>query len=80
LLAALSTPAPQRHGHGQYVLHCITVIGYDDSAKTYTYTDTCGKVCGGGKDGGLNTIDQHRLFSLVMNDSYIGSGNGGYIW
>ncbi len=63
-----------------HVLHYITVIGYDDSAKTYTYTDTCGKVCGGGKDGGLNTIDQHRLFSLVMNDSYVGSGNGGYIW
>jgi len=63
-----------------HILHWITVIGYDDNAKTYTYTDTCGKACGSSQDGGLNTIDQHRLFSLAMNDQFMGNGNGGYIW
>jgi len=61
-----------------HILHWITVIGYDDNAKTYT--DTCGKACGSSQDGGLNTIDQHRLFALAMNDQFMGNGNGGYIW
>ncbi len=63
-----------------HILHWITIIGYNDTNHTYTYTDTCGTACGSAHNGGLNTIDQHRLFSLAMNDAFMGNGNGGYIW
>lgn len=53
-----------------HVLHCITVIGYDDSAKIYTYTDTCGKVCGGGSplSWELPPPPYHRAFDSTHRE------------
>ncbi|MBN2359230.1 MAG: hypothetical protein JXR83_07230 [Deltaproteobacteria bacterium] len=57
--------------------HAITVVGYDDEAKTYKYVDTCGVRCNGSsrsRNGGVWTIGQTRLYNAVK-------ANGmGYVW
>ena len=71
--------------------HYITILGYDDTAGTYTYTDTCGKStnCGDqthGSDGGLHTADQTTLWKAIQNipptpfPNDPAQGDGGYIW
>ncbi len=57
--------------------HAIAVVGYDDSAHTYSYADTCGKPCNGSpnsKNGGINTIDQPSLFNAIV------ANGAGYVW
>lgn len=58
------------------VIHYLTIVGYDDVAGTYTYTDTCGTACGSGQDGGVRTVSQANLYQAIIN---VGSG-GGYSW
>ncbi len=51
--------------------HAITVVGYDDTAVTYKYTDTCGVHCNGSsksKNGGVWTIAQGSLYSAIVAD------------
>jgi hypothetical protein len=51
--------------------HAITVVGYDDKASTYKYTDTCGVHCNGSakaKNGGVWTIGQTKLFDAIVAD------------
>ena len=51
--------------------HAITVVGYDDKASTYKYTDTCGIHCNGSaksKNGGLWTIAQATLYDAIKAD------------
>jgi hypothetical protein len=51
--------------------HAITVVGYDDVASTYKYTDTCGVHCNGSsksKNGGVWTIAQTALFNAIEAD------------
>lgn len=56
--------------------HAITVVGYDDKASTYKYTDTCGIHCNGSaksKNGGVWTIAQTTLYQAVKTNG------GGYV-
>jgi len=57
--------------------HAITVVGYDDDARTYKYVDTCGKRCNGSsssRNGGVWTIAQSTLYNGIK-------ANGlGYVW
>jgi hypothetical protein len=56
--------------------HAITVVGYDDKASTYKYTDTCGVRCNGSsksKNGGVWTISQVGLYNAIKADG------GGYV-
>ena len=51
--------------------HAITVVGYDDAAVTYKYTDTCGVHCNGSskaKNGGVWTIAQTTLYDAIEAD------------
>ncbi len=59
------------------VAHAITIIGWDDSHGTYTYLDTCGKVCNGSSsatNGGVHVVSQGTMYQLIMK---LG---GGFIW
>lgn len=52
--------------------HAITIVGYDDAATTYKYTDTCGTHCNGSsksKNGGVWTIAQTALFNGIESDA-----------
>jgi hypothetical protein len=51
--------------------HAITIVGYDDVASTYKYTDTCGVHCNGSpksKNGGVWTLAQTTLFNAIESD------------
>ncbi len=51
--------------------HAITVVGYDDKATTYKYTDTCGIHCNGSskaKNGGVWSIAQAKLYKAIEAD------------
>jgi hypothetical protein len=56
------------------VIHAVSVIGYDDTAQTYTYLDTCGKNCGASQNGGIYTVDQTTLYNGIQA---AGSTTGG---
>lgn len=71
--------------------HYITILGYDDTAGTYTYTDTCGSStgCNGtghGSDGGPHTVNQTTMWNAIVNipptpvPGDPTQGDGGYIW
>ena len=57
--------------------HSIAIVGYDDTAKTYTYLDTCGRTCNGGasgRNGGVYTVSQHAMYLAIA------SWGTGYVW
>lgn len=54
------------------VLHAVSVIGYDDSAGTYTYIDTCGVRCGASHNGGVYTVNQTTLYNGIHANAYGG--------
>jgi hypothetical protein len=54
--------------------HAITIIGYNDTTGTYTYTDTCGVDCGSTKNGGTNVVSQTTMWQLISHH------NTGYAW
>ncbi len=55
------------------VNHSITIVGYDDSAGTYTYIDTCGPRCNNtGSPAGVYTVSQHAMWVLLRAEGYDG--------
>lgn len=67
--------------------HYITIIGYDNAAGQYAYTDTCGHTtgCGSKKDGGVNYIGYSQLWQAITaipvnrsTDPH--AGDGGWVW
>jgi hypothetical protein len=49
------------------VNHFVTLVGYDDTAGTYTVMDTCGITCNDrNMRAGVRTISQSSLFSLIQ--------------
>jgi hypothetical protein len=50
--------------------HTIAIVGYDDVAGTYTYLDTCGKLCNGSagnRNGGVYTIGRRALYLAIAS-------------
>jgi hypothetical protein len=48
--------------------HTIVIVGYDDVAGTYTYLDTCGKLCNGSPgnlNGGVYSVGQSALYNAI---------------
>ena len=71
--------------------HFITIIGYNDTNGTYTYTDTCAHSTGcngtgNGSDGGTHTVAQKEIWDAIANilptpfPNDPSQGDGGYIW
>jgi hypothetical protein len=59
------------------VNHFVTVVGYDDAAKTYSVMDTCGTTCNDRNlRAGVGTMSQAGLFSLIQAES----DNDGIMW
>jgi hypothetical protein len=55
----------------------VTVVGYDDAAKTYSVMDTCGTTCNDrNMRSGVRTMSQAGLFSLIQAES----DNDGIMW
>ena len=49
------------------VNHFVSLVGYDDTAGTYTVMDTCGLTCNDrNMRAGVRTISQANLFSLIQ--------------
>ncbi|HEX4419793.1 MAG TPA: hypothetical protein VH165_17890 [Kofleriaceae bacterium] len=49
--------------------HSIAIVGYDDSAGTYAYVDTCGHRCNGSTqstDGGVWHVSQSRMYQAIV--------------
>jgi hypothetical protein len=49
--------------------HSIAIVGYDDTAGTYTYVDTCGHRCNGSSqstNGGVWHVSQSRMYSAIL--------------
>lgn len=68
------------------VYHFVAITGYDDTAGTYTYLDTCKAYTGcnsaGGMDApGRHTIDQLQLSAAVASiPTNEKTGDGGWVW
>ncbi|HUS33579.1 MAG TPA: hypothetical protein VMZ53_33985, partial [Kofleriaceae bacterium] len=48
--------------------HSIAIVGYDDTAGTYTFIDTCGKRCNGSAqatNGGVWKVSQTNMFKAI---------------
>ena len=48
--------------------HAIAIVGYDDSAGTYAYVDTCGKACNGSSqatNGGVWHVSQSKMHTAI---------------
>jgi hypothetical protein len=74
---------PNWTNNGGRTNHYITIIGYDDNAGIYYYTDTCGHStgCGSKYDGGVRTASQTTVWNAITNIPYNQStGDGGWIW
>ena len=57
--------------------HFVTVLGYDDSAGTYTVMDTCGLTCNDRNvRAGVKTMSQQALYALIAAES----DNDGIMW
>jgi hypothetical protein len=74
LWAAVNTYKDSSHrlpNWSKSVIHAIAVVGYDDSAGTYTYIDTCGEHCNGSsgnqKVARNFTVSQSELHSIMVN-------------
>ncbi len=59
------------------VNHFITIVGYDDTAGTYSVMDTCGTTCNDKNTrGGVRTLSQAAAYALILAES---DGDGA-IW
>ena len=50
--------------------HSIAIVGYDDTAGTYAYVDTCGRACNGSAqatNGGVWHVAQSRLYTAITS-------------
>lgn len=54
--------------------HTVAIVGYNNTAGTYTYLDTCGVACGSTSNGGTHAVAQSTMYQLIMNLGY------GYDW
>jgi hypothetical protein len=75
---------PNGIGH---LYHFITIVGYDNNAGIYYYTDTCGHStnCGSSHDGGVNSVSQNQMWAAITGvpvdkGTNVENGNGGWIW
>lgn len=68
---------PQWTANGSKVNHTVAVVGYDDTAKTYSVMDTCGPGCNSsGLSVGVRTISQTALWTLMRAET----DDDGIIW
>jgi hypothetical protein len=59
------------------VNHFVTIVGYDDTAGTYSVMDTCGTTCNDkNARAGVKTMSQAALYALIVAES----DNDGVIW
>ncbi|MGA3058176.1 MAG: hypothetical protein ABSE70_09130 [Candidatus Limnocylindrales bacterium] len=59
------------------VNHFVTIVGYDDTAGTYSVMDTCGTTCNDkNARAGVKTMSQAAVFALIMAES----DDDGVIW
>jgi hypothetical protein len=59
------------------VNHFVTIVGYDDTAGTYSVMDTCGMTCNDQNTrAGVKTMSQAALYALIVAES----DNDGVIW
>lgn len=72
---------------GDPIFHFITIVGYDDVAGLYYYTDSCGHStgCGAKTDGGVNSIGQAQLWAAITavpvnRAATFNAGDGGFVW
>jgi hypothetical protein len=58
--------------------HSVTIVGYDNEARTFTYLDTCGRSCnsrGGNANGQVHVISQAQMVQAVSQDWGMG-----FVW
>ena len=68
---------PMWTASGSKINHQIVVVGYSDTAGTYSVLDTCGPGCNSsGLNPAVRTIDQDDLWTLIMAET----DNDGIIW
>lgn len=72
---------------GGETYHFITIIGYDNNAGKYFYTDTCANStgCGSKYDGNVQWDYQSDVYNAMINipenqSSDPHHGDGGYVW
>jgi hypothetical protein len=59
------------------VNHFVTIVGYDDTAGTYSVMDTCGTTCNDkNARAGVKTMSQAAVYALIVAES----DNDGVIW
>jgi hypothetical protein len=59
------------------VNHFVTIVGYDDTAGTYSVMDTCGTTCNDKNvRAGVKSMSQAAVFALIMAES----DDDGVIW
>jgi hypothetical protein len=85
-----ATLLPNWTGQTGMVKHYITVVGYDDNAGTYAYTDTCAKSTncnglGSNFDGQVKYVSQSVMWNAITSvpvnrDPGSSGGDGGWIW
>lgn len=76
IVAAVNTAYLGNWGSGHSVAHAIAIIGYNDTAGTYDYVDTCAAHCSYGSfNGGVHTITQTNLYNAIKSLSL-----GGFVW
>jgi hypothetical protein len=58
----------------RHITHALAIVGYDNTSNppTYTYTETCGRTCGGGTEGEIHTIPQAQLVKAMQDKSGLG--------
>jgi hypothetical protein len=81
LVAARTSNGTQHLPHwtagGSKIIHQIAVVGYNDTAGTYSVMDTCGPGCNSsGLAAGVRTIDQDDLWTLIQAET----DDDGIIW
>jgi hypothetical protein len=81
LVANVATSSGRYHlpnwGKRGSVNHSITIVGYNDTAGTYTYIDTCGPGCNNtGSAAGVYTVSQTTLWALLGAET----DRDGIIW
>lgn len=66
------------------IAHSVAVVGYNNTAGTYTVVDTCGPGCNStGHAAGAGTISQSNLYTLMKDEGHVQVGNpapDGIVW
>jgi hypothetical protein len=64
----------------RHVIHAVAIVGYDNTSNppTYTYLDTCARLCNsraGNRNGGIYTVPQDLMVQAIQDT--VGSG---FVW